>query len=52
MVEKVPFCAWTSDSLAFTMFRVRNDGLIENQRELTNQSRNAMVLIYDLGISS
>lgn len=48
MVERVPYCAWTSNSLALTMFTVPNDWLIENPSELTNQSRNAMVLTYDL----
>lgn len=52
MVERVPCCAWTLNSLALTMFIVPDYWLIENQSEFTNKSRNAMVPTYDFLIYS
>jgi len=52
VVERIPCCAWTSNSLALTMFMVPDYWLIENQSEFTNKSRNAMVPTYDLVIYS
>lgn len=52
VVERVPRCAWTSNSFVLTMFLVPNYWLIENQSKFTNKSRNAMVLTYDLLIYS
>jgi len=48
VVERVPCCAPTSNSLALTMLMVSHYWLIENQSQLTNKQRNAMVLTYDL----
>lgn len=52
MVERVPCCARTSNSLALTMLMVSLYWLIENQSGLTNKERNAMVLTYDFLIYS
>lgn len=52
MVERVPCCAWTLNSLVLTMFIVPDYWLIENQSEFTNKSRNAMVPTYDFLIYS
>ena len=52
MVERVPCCGWTSNSLALTMLMVPHHWLIENQNIFTNESRNAMVLTYDFLIYS
>ena len=52
VVERVPCCAWTSNSLALTMLMVPHYWLIENQSEITNELRNAMVLTYDFLIYS
>lgn len=43
---------WTSNGLALTMLIVPHYWLIENQSRFTNESRNAMVLKYDLLIYS
>lgn len=52
MVERVPCFARTSNSLALTMLIVSHYWSIENQSLFTNESRNAMVLTYDLLIYS
>lgn len=52
VVERVPCCIWTSNGLALTMLMVPDYWLIENQSRCTNESRNAMVLKYDLKIYS
>ena len=43
---------WTSNGLVLTMLIVPHYWLIENQSRFTNESRNAMVLKYDLLIYS
>lgn len=48
VVERVPLFAWTSSSLALTVLMVSHYWSIENQSKFTNESRNAMVLPYDL----
>lgn len=50
MVERIPCCARTSNGLVLTMLMVPHYWywLIENQNGFTNESRNAMVLTYDL----
>ena len=49
VVERVPCCVWTSN---FSLNHVNGPALlvwlIENQNRFTNESRNAMVLKYDL----
>lgn len=52
MVERVPCCIWTSNGLALTMLTVPHYWFIENQNGFTNESRNAMVLAYNLLIYS
>ena len=52
VVERVPCCVWTSNSLALTMLMVPHYWLIENQSRFTDDSRNAMVLKYDFLIYS
>lgn len=51
VVERVPYCVWTSNSLALTMLMVPRFWLIENQSIFTKESRNAMVLKEDFLIS-
>lgn len=52
VVERVPCCGGTSNDLALTMLIVPHYWLLENQSIFTNESRNAMVLPYDLLIYS
>ena len=48
VVERVPLFARTSSSLALTVLMVSHYWSIENQSKFTNESRNAMVLTYNL----
>ncbi|XAR69481.1 hypothetical protein NMG60_11001081 [Bertholletia excelsa] len=52
MVKRAPCCIRTSNSLALTMLTIPHYWFIENQNGFTNESRNAMVLAYNLLIYS